>query len=59
MTYENVTNGTAVGALTSYFWLPSFHSISSACAEIAPVLGALWLLLQITLKLYDRYHGKE
>jgi hypothetical protein len=55
---EHVTNGTAVGAVTSYFWLPTFHSLSAACAEIVPVLGALWLLIQIGFKFYDRYSGK-
>lgn len=54
MNYEHATNTTALGAITSHFWLPSFHEVSSAAAEVAPLLGVAWLLLQIGLKLYDR-----
>jgi hypothetical protein len=59
MNLEQATNGAAVGAASSPFWLPSLHTVSSAAAEVLPIIGVAWLLLQIGLKLYDRYGRKR
>lgn len=58
VTIENATTGAAVGAVTSPIWLPSLHDISTACAEVWPILGAIWLCMQIGFKLYDRFSDR-
>lgn len=59
MNLENATNGAAVGAVASPLWLPSFHTISAGAAEILPILGVLWLVVQIGFKLYDLCGGPK
>lgn len=54
-TPDQVVTASAVGAITSIWWLPSLHSLSSTAAEIAPILGCAWLVLQILLKAHDSY----
>jgi hypothetical protein len=44
---EIVTDTGATAALTSPLWLPSLHSVSEFAALILPILGAVWLVLQI------------
>jgi hypothetical protein len=44
---EPVTNVTAAAAVTSSIWMPSLHDASTFAAQWAPVLGAIWLILQI------------
>jgi hypothetical protein len=51
---EKVTAAIATGAIISPIWLPYAHDIA---AQWAPVLGCVWLVLQITLKLIDRVAG--
>lgn len=55
---DQATTGTAVGAITSPLWLPSLHEISATCAEWAPAFGIGWIVIQVTLKLYDRFVKK-
>lgn len=57
--FDNATNGTAIGAITSPLWLPSLHDISATCAEWAPAFGIGWIVIQIGFKLYDRFHDKK
>jgi len=59
MTTEHATTTLAAGAATSPWWLPTFHTVSAVAAEVLPVLGVTWLLLQIGLKLYDRYRDTQ
>jgi hypothetical protein len=42
----------AVAALTSPYWLPTLHTVSEIAALIVPILGAIWLVIQITHYLY-------
>lgn len=51
---ERVTAAVAAGAVISPIWLPYAHDVA---AQWAPVLGCVWLVLQITLKLVDRVIG--
>lgn len=51
---EKVTAAIAAGAVISPIWLPFAHDVA---AQWAPVLGCVWLILQITLKLIDRVIG--
>lgn len=60
MTGENVTNAGATAALASPFWLPSLHQLSAIAAEILPILGAAWLVVQIATKVIEtRRKGKQ
>lgn len=49
---EIVTDTGATAALTSPLWLPSLHSVSAFAALILPILGAVWLILQISSRIY-------
>jgi len=52
MTLESANKGAAVAAVTSPWWLPVLHSISEVAALVLPILGVLWLCVQIVVKLY-------
>lgn len=43
-TTERVTSGVAIGATVSPFWL---QHISDTASVLLPILGALWLVIQI------------
>lgn len=51
---ERVTNTVAAGAVVSPWWLPSLSDISQFAALMLPVLGCVWLIVQIIAKLHDR-----
>lgn len=44
---ERITDGVAVTALTTPFWLPSLQKLSEFAGLVIPILGATWLLVQI------------
>ena len=48
---ERVTAAVAATAVISPIWLPYAHDVA---AQWAPVLGCTWLILQISLKVFDR-----
>lgn len=52
---EFVTDIVAGGAVTSHMWLPSLQQTSSVAGELIPILGGLWLLVQITRALILGY----
>jgi hypothetical protein len=56
---EQATNTTAVGAITSPFWLPPLHDISSTFTEWAPTFGCMWIVIQVGFKIYDRFTGRD
>lgn len=47
---DHVTTAGAVGAIISPWWLPGLAEVSQFCALLAPILGVLWLLIQISHK---------
>lgn len=47
MTSEHVTNAVATGAVVSPYWLPSLMDVSQFAGVMLPILGAIWLLVQI------------
>ena len=55
MIQERITTASAVGALASPLWLPSLADVSQGCATVAPILGVIWLLFQIGLKIRDEW----
>lgn len=55
---EIVTNTGAVAAIASPWWLPALHQVSDVAALILPILGVIWLVVQISVKLYQAKRGK-
>lgn len=47
ITGDNLTNGIAVGALATPAWHDRMELLSSEAALVLPVLGAVWLTIQI------------
>lgn len=43
----------AATAITSPYWLPAIHDFSTLAADLLPILGAFWLVIQICLKIYQ------
>lgn len=54
MIMDRITNSVAVGAVASPVWLPSLEGVSQTAALLLPVIGCVWLLLQIIAKLNER-----
>lgn len=52
ITGEHVTNWMAGLAVLSPFWLPWLQDVSTIAALLLPILGGLWLLVQIWSKIY-------
>ncbi len=48
---ERVTNVVATASLASPWWLPTIADVSQAFTLLLPILGGLWLLIQIIHKL--------
>ncbi|GGX63383.1 hypothetical protein GCM10007385_35650 [Tateyamaria omphalii] len=46
------TTAVAAGALTSPIWLPSLNMVSAFFATVLPILGAIWLIVQIVRAIY-------
>lgn len=49
----------ATGAVTFPLWRDFLHSMSSVAADILPILGVLWLSIQMACHFIDRWHGKK
>ena len=43
----------AAGAITLPWWLPDLSKISAEAALFAPILGCLWFVVQITLRIIE------
>jgi len=56
---DTTTTVGAVGALTSPWWLPHLHHVSVVAAELAPILGALWLVIKIGHWFYEQYQKRK
>lgn len=54
MTTENTTNAIAAAAVASPWWLPTFADVSHGAALLLPVLGVVWLAVQIIFKITER-----
>lgn len=50
---DHTTAGVAAGAIASPVWLPLLQDASNVAAVVAPLLGAVWLVVQIAGKLVD------
>lgn len=52
---EHTTTAVAASAVTSPIWLPWLQTASEVAAIVAPILGLIWLIVQITTKVYDTF----
>ena len=43
-----LTNASAGAAVTSPWWLPALNDVSTVAAEMLPILGVVWLVVQIS-----------
>lgn len=50
---DNATTSVAVAAASSPVWLPWLQTASEIAAIIAPILGVVWLVVQIWAKIRD------
>ena len=56
---DNVTNAAAAGAIVSPIWLPWLQTASELAAVIAPILGVVWLVVQIWAKIKTTLDKKD
>jgi hypothetical protein len=47
MVQEKITDVVAVAGIASPFWLPALQDASTIAALVLPILGVIWLLVQI------------
>jgi len=52
-TSERLQAVAAASAITLPWWLPDLHSISAEAALIAPILGCIWFVVQIALRIIE------
>ncbi|MBD9511927.1 hypothetical protein IB265_34830 [Ensifer sp. ENS10] len=52
---EHTTTAVAASAVTTPIWLPWLQTASETAATIAPILGLVWLLIQIFAKSIETY----
>lgn len=50
---NTTTNAVAAAALVTPAWLPTLQQASTAAATLAPILGVVWLLVQIIAKIVE------
>jgi len=50
---EVYTSIGAAGAAISPWWLPILRDVSEIAGILAPILGALWLIIQMSIKLSE------
>ncbi|MCK1479337.1 hypothetical protein IVB27_32505 [Bradyrhizobium sp. 197] len=55
---EFVTDTGAVAAIASPWWLPALHSVSDVAALALPIMGVVWLSVQIIVKIYQANQRK-
>jgi hypothetical protein len=50
--FELITDTTSIVALASPWWLPWLKELSELAALWLPILGAIWIVVQIGFKFY-------
>ena len=54
---DKVTAALATGAIVSPLWLAPLKQISDIAAILAPILGSVWLAVQIIVKIIEVRRG--
>jgi hypothetical protein len=57
--FDFVTDTTSVVALASPWWLPWLKDMSELAALWLPILGAIWLIVQIGFRFYHHFQGEK
>jgi len=52
---DSTNTAVAAAAVVSPFWLPWLQTASEVAAIAAPILGVVWLVVQIWAKIYDTF----
>ncbi len=55
--HDHLTTATAGAAVASPFWLPTLQEVSEVASVTLPILGALWLIVQIVIKIIEFRRG--
>lgn len=55
---EVVTDTGAIAAIASPWWLPALHDVSQVAAFLLPIVGVVWLVVQIAVKIHTTYYKK-
>lgn len=45
---DHATTIVAVSAVSSPWWLQALHAVSDGAALVLPILGVIWLVIQMT-----------
>ena len=56
---EHTTNAIAAAAVTSPWWLEALRDASTVAGLLVPILGAVWLLVQILNKINEMAKPKD
>lgn len=56
---EHTTNVIAGAAVTSPLWLEWLRDVSTVAGFLVPILGAIWLLVQIVTKIVEMAEPKD
>ncbi|QOV06128.1 hypothetical protein CPT_Pasto_054 [Rhizobium phage Pasto] len=55
---DNATTAVAASAVASPVWLPWLQTASQVAATLAPIIGVIWLLVQIWSKIVETRRRK-
>lgn len=56
--FELVTDTVAIAAAASPWWLPALKETSEVFGLLLPIVGVIWLLIQIGFKLHQHFRQK-
>lgn len=51
---DKTTTGVAAGAVFSPWWLPSLAEVSHTAAQLLPIAGLMWILVQFLVLIFRR-----
>lgn len=56
---EKVTTYLAAGAVVSPAWLPILRDVSNVAGLLLPILGVIWLVVQISSKIREHFRPPD
>lgn len=56
---NSVNNSIACACAVSHWWLPSLHEVSPIAADLLPILGAVYISLQIVFVILKKGRGGD
>lgn len=51
--HDTITTAGATAAVVSPFWMPWLQTVSEGASITLPILGAVWLVVQIIAKIVE------